>query len=185
MKRYFALTCLFLVSGFSHPSVAQSVVFSDKSSNAMDIAIDRKENNSLGQTGVEVLTLRHPSFGSFHCGAAGGSITIATDGSRYADGDVILLNSGTAVSPAVFELRCEPFRMIQLFRDAYFLLRNANGTTIRAQIIATDPTFPLVSPANAASGFSIVASVRLELEPGSTASPGQFLGTLHTTFIAE
>lgn len=185
MKRFFTLTCLFLVSGFLYPLLGQSEVFSDKSRNAMGITEGEKGNNSEGQRGVEVLTIRHPSFGSFHCGAAGGSITIAADGSRYADGDVILLNSGTAVSPAVFELRCEPFRMIQLFRDAYFLLRNANGNTIRAQIIATDPPFPLVSPANAASGFSIVASVRLELEPGSTASPGQFSGTLHTTFIAE
>ena len=134
---------------------------------------------------VQVVTLRHPSFGSFHCGNGGGSITVGTDGNRSTQGDLIAMNSGVAVSPAVFEVRCTPYTMVHLFRDAFFVLKSNDGSEVRAFIVSTDPEFPLVAPAAAAGGFTVTASVRLELEAGQTLAPGPYNGALQTTWVTE
>lgn len=146
---------------------------------------ESEEEQALQSTPVDVFMLRHPSFGSFYCGSNGGSITIELDGTSHAEGDIVIMNAGVAVAPAVFEIRCAPFTMIQLFRDSYFMMRSNEGSVLRARIVSTNPTFPLVSPANAAQGFTVTASVRLELEPGQTLSPGAYTGVFQTTWVTE
>lgn len=143
------------------------------------------EDESLRPIPVDVVILRHPSFGSFYSGSGGGSITIEIDGTRTSEGDIVLMSSGNAIAPAVFEVKCAPFTMIQLFRESYFVLRSGDGSVVRAKIIATNPAFPFVSPANAAQGFTVTASVQLELEPGQTLTPGAYSGGFQTSWITE
>lgn len=134
---------------------------------------------------VQVFTLRHPSFGSFATGAAGGSIEVDLDGQRSANGDVVLLNSGSAVAPAVFEVKCSPYTSVHLFSNAQFVLRNNDGSTLNAYIVETSPEFPLVAPDHAASGFTVTAAVKLVLGPGQLLSPGGYTGQLQMTWISE
>jgi hypothetical protein len=140
---------------------------------------------STSSLAVDVVTLRHPSFGSFYCGSGGGSITIETDGTRTAEGDVILMSSGMATAPAVFEVRCEPYTMVQMFRDEEFFLRGSNGDLLRVTILSTVPAFPVTTPSNSGQGFTVTASVRLNLDPGQTLSSGTYVGMFQTTWVTE
>jgi hypothetical protein len=164
---------------------AQQNASSDKLLQVGILTNEKEEDPAFQSTPVDVFMLRHPSFGSFYCGGNGGSITIELDGTCSAEGDIVLMNAGVAVAPAVFEIKCTPFTMIQLFRDSYFMMRSNEGSVLRARIVATNPAFPFVSPANAAQGFTVTASVRLELEPGQTLSPGAYTGAFQTTWITE
>jgi hypothetical protein len=164
---------------------AQQSTKSDKEVRQEFLIGESVEERGLQSTPVDVFMLRHPSFGSFYCGGNGGSITIELDGTSHAEGDIVLMNAGVAVAPAVFEIRCSPFTMIQLFRDSYFMMRSNEGSVLRARIVDTNPSFPFVSPANAAQGFTVIASVRLELEPGQTLSPGAYTGAFQTTWVTE
>jgi len=164
---------------------AQQNASSDKLLKVGILTNEKEEDPVFQSTPVDVFMLRHPSFGSFYCGGNGGSITIELDGTCSAEGDIVLMNAGVAVAPAVFEIKCTPFTMIQLFRDSYFMMRSNEGSVLRARIVATNPAFPFVSPANAAQGFTVTASVRLELEPGQTLSPGAYTGAFQTTWITE
>jgi hypothetical protein len=135
--------------------------------------------------GVEVITLRSPSFGSFYCGMGGGKIIVHQDGTRTAEGDIILMNSGGAIAPALFEVRCEPYLMLQLFSDQYFLLHGQDGQELRAKIISTDPTFPFAAPGDSKQGITVSASVCLEIDTGQTLSPGNYNGTFQLNWITE
>jgi hypothetical protein len=152
---------------------------------AQQQSLDDGDHESPESMSVNVLILRHPSFGSFYSGNGGGSITVELDGTRTSEGDIVLMSSGNAIAPAVFEVRCAPFSMIQLFRDSYFILRSSNGSTVKAKIISTNPSFPFVSPANSAQGFTVTASVQLELEAGQTLAPGAYSGGFQTSWITE
>lgn len=134
---------------------------------------------------VQVFTLRHPSFGSFATGTGGGSIEVDLEGQRSATGDIVLLNSGNTVAPAVFEVKCSPYTSVHLFSNAQFTLRNADGSTVNAYIVETSPEFPLVAPDNAAEGFTVTAAVKLVLGPGQVLSPGGYSGQLQMTWISE
>ena len=174
------LECLLVHRGFAQQQNP------DDSDVLRPIQIEQgQEDPSLQSMKVDVMILRHPSFGSFHSGSGGGTITIELDGTRTADGDIVLMSSGNTIAPAVFEVKCAPYSMIQLFRESYFILRSSNGSVVRAKILSTNPSFPCVSPANAAQGFTVTASVQLELEPGQTLAPGAYTGGFQTSWITE
>lgn len=144
-----------------------------------------ESNFSSSAQGVHVLTLRSPSFGSFYCGSGGGKIVVHQDGTRSGEGDVILMNSGVSIAPALFEISCEPYIMIQLLSDSYFTLHGQDGHELRAKIVATDPPFPFVAPSNAKQGFVVAASVCLEIDPGLPLAPGNYDGSFQLNWTAE
>lgn len=139
----------------------------------------------LNHAGVHVLTLRSPAFGSFYCGAGGGKIIVHEDGTRTSEGDVILMNSGVSIAPALFEVSCDPDIMIQLVSDGYFKLYAQDGYELKAKILSTDPAFPCVSPINARQGFVVTASVCLEIDAGQPISPGNYNGSFQLNWISE
>lgn len=174
----------FLLSHTMFSQKSMGVFDSSKDqSTRRDGFIELMEAPSLGA--LEVITLRSPSFGSFYCGNGGGKIIVNEDGTRIAEGDIILLNSDGAVAPALFEIRCEPYMMLQLFKNAYFTLQGENGQVLISKIISTDPTFPLATPANAKQGFTVAVSVCLEVEPGQLAAPGNYNGNFQLNWIIE
>ncbi len=174
------MECLSIPWGF-----AQGQNPSDGESTRPNLVEGIEGESAFNSLSVDVMILRNPSFGSFYSGNGGGSILIELDGTRTAEGDIVLMNSGNSVSPAVFEVKCAPFSMIQLFRESYFILRGSDGNVVRAKIVSTNPSFPFVSPANAAQGFTVTASVQLELEPGQTLAPGAYTGGFQTSWITE
>lgn len=134
---------------------------------------------------IRVTTIVNPSFGSFHSGGTGGEISVDTEGNRRATGDILLLNSGNSVSPAVFEIRCQAFTMVHLLGEAYFTLHGSNGVALRARIVSTNPAFPLIAPENAAEGFLVNAGLTLEIPAGQTLEAGSYNGSLHATWFTE
>lgn len=170
-----------------------SAMFSQKNIVVFDSSEDQRlKNDGIGDLlesaplgTLEVITLRSPSFGSFYCGNGGGKIIVNEDGTRTAEGDVILLTSQGAVAPALFEIRCEPYMMLQLFKNAYFSLEGENGQVLISKIISTDPTFPLATPANAKQGFTVAVGVCLEIEPGQVTAPGNYTGNFQLNWIIE
>ena len=54
------------------------------------------------------VTAQGLSFGAFSQGATGGTVTIASDGSRSATGDIILLSLGFSFTTALYELVANP-----------------------------------------------------------------------------
>lgn len=170
-----------------------SSMFSQKNMVGFDSSEDQRlKNDGIGELlesaplgTLEVITLRSPSFGSFYCGNGGGKIIVNEDGTRTAEGDVILLTSQGSVAPALFEIRCEPYMMLQLFKNAYFSLEGENGQVLISKIISTNPSFPLATPANAKQGFTVALSVCLEIEPGHIAAPGNYNGNFQLNWIIE
>lgn len=134
---------------------------------------------------VNVLTLRHPSFGSFHVGPRGGRIVVHADGQRTAEGDVILLNSGSTVGPLIFEVRCTPFSFLHLVLDDAVVLVGEDGSTLRARILETQPPLPSVAPAGADGGFVVSASISLTIPPGQMLSAGGYTGTFVSSWLVE
>ncbi|MBL0316161.1 MAG: DUF4402 domain-containing protein [Flavobacteriales bacterium] len=187
--RCIATLCLILLFVFT--ATKGAVGQENKSDEFQDVTPTMKSDQRDGSLhhssfyGVDVITLRSPSFGSFYCGVGGGKIIVHQDGTRTAEGDVILMNSGGAVAPALFEVRCEPFMMLQLFSDQYFTLHGEDGQELRAKIISTDPSFPLVAPGNSKQGITVAASVCLEINSGQTLSPGNYNGIFQLNWITE
>ena len=53
---------------------------------------------------ITVSAIQGFNFGAFYQGAAGGTVEISAAGLRSATGEIVLMNTGAATSPAVFEI---------------------------------------------------------------------------------
>ena len=133
---------------------------------------------------VSITTLADFSFGAFYPGKFGGSIEINADGVRSASGSVILLNSESNASAAIFEIRCPSNTMIQIVVDGKIELQTASGETILCEPMLTEPS-QFVSPNNAEAGFLYSIGAKLNIQDAGFESTGSYDGRMNVFIILE
>jgi hypothetical protein len=134
---------------------------------------------------VEVSTAQFLNFGSFAVGSSVGSVTVDSYGTRSFTGDVILLNTGATVSPALFDVYANPGTLINIAHASSFTLLGTSGQTIELNIddYSTGKTF--ITTMNSSLPNPVYIGGTLNLGPISANGPGAYSGTFSITFIQE
>ena len=121
------------------------------------------------------------SFGSFYQGISGGSVTISEYGSRSASGDVILINSGSSVTAATFEVQALPGTMIHIVNGPDAIL-SWGGYSMTLKIGSALPGSSFITASN--STFVKIGGTLMVGSPSAN-PPGNYSGTFTVTFIQE
>jgi hypothetical protein len=141
---------------------------------------------SIGQEEhrVSITNLSDFNFGAFYPGKFGGSIEINKDGLRSSTGSVILLNSESNASAAVFEIKCPSNTLIHLVINSRIELRGESGETIICELLIPEqPHF--VSPNNAETGFLYRVGAKLNIQDASFESTGRYFGRITVFIVLE
>ena len=134
---------------------------------------------------ITVYIVQNISFGAFSIGAAGGTVTIATNGARSVTGDVVALNLGTAYYQAMFDIDGPQGAIVSMLNGPDAILTGSNGGSLSMRIGNTDPNSPfiitVISPVRTTVNIGGVLTV------GTTAAnpPGTYNGTFYITFNQE
>lgn len=131
------------------------------------------------------VTAQNLSFGAFTIVVAGGTVTINSDGSRNATGDVVLLNMGYSFSTALYEITANPGTIISIVNGPDVLLPGSNGGSMSLHIGNSNPAWPFVTTA--------IPPAITQLNIGGTLTVGNILanpagnysGTFDITFVQE
>ncbi len=134
---------------------------------------------------VEVTILQNMAFGAFSQGSVGGSVTVNTDGSRTATGDVILLNLGFSFNAASFKLVANEGTLISLVFGSDVSLPGSNGGSMNLHLESSDPASPFVITVNPPAYTTLNISGTLTVGNSSSSPPGSYSGTFDITFIQE
>ncbi len=134
---------------------------------------------------VDVTVMQNLGFGAFSHGASGGTVTVNTDGSRVATGDVILLSLVYSFTAASYKLIANPGTVISIVNGADVILPGSNGGSMTLHIGSSDPVSPFVIP-NGSPPFTLL-NIGGTLTVGNSASnpPGSYSGSFDITFIQE
>lgn len=131
------------------------------------------------------VTSQNLSFGAFSQGAVGGTVTIASDGSRSATGDIILLTLGYSFSTALYELVANPGTVVSLLNGPDVVMPGSNGGSITLHIGASDPVSPFVITTVPPAYTLLNVGGTLTIGDPLSNPPGDFSGTFDITFIQE
>lgn len=135
---------------------------------------------------LEVYLLQDLSFGSFFTGSSGGTVVITPEDNRIVSGSVITLplSPGT---PAIFEVRLVPNRMVHISFPSSVTLRRVGGSQDM-----TVTGFTSDKPGNffvTQSGSPFLNPVRVgaTLNVGNAGNnpPGNYTGSFPVTFVEE
>ena len=124
-------------------------------------------------------------FGAFTQGAAGGSVTINSGGSRSSTGDVILLGLGIPFSAATFRLVANRGTVISILNGPDVSLSGSGGGSMILHLGNTSPLSPFVI--TSIPPAYTVMNIGGTLTVGTPVSnpPGSYSGTFNITFIQE
>jgi len=143
---------------------------------------------ALPARSVTVQTSQALNFGTFSLGSIssmGGTVTVGWDGSRYASGDIILLNYSPGHTPAIFEVNLCQGRNIIVTYNPTAVLTGSNGGTLTLNIGPTEKGDSGSSfPVNNNCQFITPLRVGGTLDVGSDASNpgGVYTGSFSITF---
>jgi hypothetical protein len=121
-------------------------------------------------------------FGAFYQGAAGGTVTVRTDLSRIATGDVILLTMGYSFSPAIYTLTGTPGRIVSFLNPGDITLPGSNGGSLKLNLGSSNPASPFVLTS---TPLSLYIEGILTVGPPASNPPGNFSGSFNITFMQE
>jgi hypothetical protein len=133
---------------------------------------------------LSITTLSSLSFGAFFPGRNGGTLEINKDGIRSSSGSVILLHSDINTSPAVFEIKCPSYTMINLMVDEQIELVNQSGGRIIC-VPNKNELSNFVSPNNAETGFLYSLGAKLIVQDASFETPGEYSGRFNVFIVLE
>ena len=134
---------------------------------------------------VDVTVVQNLGFGAFAQGAAGGSVTINSAGSRSSSGDIILLNLGYLFSAASYRLVGNAGTVISILNGPDVSLPGSNGGSMTLHIGASDPASPFVLLTVPPDYTTMNVGGTLTVgNPGSN-PPGNYSGTFDVTLIQE
>lgn len=124
-------------------------------------------------------------FGAVFRGPTGGSIIVFPDGSRSVTGDLQKANTGTPVSPAIFEIEANLGTIINIVNGPDVILNGSNGGTARL----------VVGESNLGSSFitAVTPPLRTILRIGGTlvvggpliTPSGVYNGFFSVTFVQQ
>jgi hypothetical protein len=135
---------------------------------------------------LQVYVVQDLNFGSFFTGSSGGAVVITPEGNRTVSGTVIALPD-PPVTPAIFEVRLIPNRMVHISFPSSVTFRRVGG---RETMTVTG--FTSDKPGNSfvtAGGHPFINPVRVgaTLNAGNKADhpAGNYTGSFTVTFIEE
>jgi hypothetical protein len=134
---------------------------------------------------LEVTPVQSLAFGAFTPGVSGGTVTINSDGSRVATGDVILLSLGFSFTTAIFELVANPGTVISLLGWPATTLTGSGGGTMSLQINSTFPVVPFVIITTPPTPTLMNVGGTLTVGTLGSNPAGDYTGTFNITFIQE
>lgn len=146
--------------------------------NEKSVTINQEEQH------ISITNLSDFSFGAFYPGKFGGSIEINKDGARSSSGSVILLNSESNASAAIFEIKCPSNTLIHILIDNRIELRNESGEIIICEPVITEPTH-FVSPNNAEAGFLYSVGAKMNIQDAAFESTGKYSGRMNVFITLE
>ena len=134
---------------------------------------------------VTVNMSQNLAFGAFYHFNIGGTVTINSDGSRSAAGDVVLLNLGFPYSTGLYDLVGNPGTLVSILKVPDAVLPGSNGGSMILKIGDTDPVSPFI--------ITIMPPGVTQLRIGGTLivgnplsnPPGNYTGTFDITFVQE
>jgi hypothetical protein len=134
---------------------------------------------------LSVTTSQNLSFGAFSHGNAGGTVTIAANGSRSVMGDVVPVNLGFLYFPAIFEVEAPAGTIINIVNGPDIELTGSNGGTMSLHIGASDPVSPVISTATPPARNAIKVGATLTVGGPAANPPGTYSGTFSVTFVQQ
>lgn len=131
---------------------------------------------------VEVNTAQFLDFGAFTVGDNGGTVTVDHTGTRTWTGDITLLNSGSTVSPALYDVYANPGTIITITHPPSFELTGTSGQKISLEINSYSTGNTFISTQSKDIPNSVYIGGTLTLGSSSANTPGQYSGTIMITF---
>ncbi len=135
--------------------------------------------------GITVYTLQNMSFGAFHPGAGGGTVTINTAGARSAAGSVVLLNLGIAFFQSIFELEAPVGTIISILNGPDATLSGSNGGTMSLHLENSQPVSPFYITVPSPGRTQVSVSGTLNVGGPLITIPGTYTGNFFITFNQE
>ncbi|WP_165499025.1 DUF4402 domain-containing protein [Gramella sp. KN1008] len=130
---------------------------------------------------VEVNTAQFLDFGAFTVGENGGTVSVDHTGTRTWTDDITLLNSGSTVSPALFDVYANPGTIITITHPPSFeLTRGGQKISLEINSYSTGNTF--ISTQNSDIPNPVYIGGTLTLGSPSANTPGRYSGTIMITF---
>lgn len=135
--------------------------------------------------GITVYTIQNMSFGAFSIGSTGGTVIIATDGTRSATGDVVPLSLGTLYFQSIFDIDGPQGSIVSVLNGPNATLTGSNGGSMSMHIGNSIPSSPFI--------VTVLQPARTQLNIGGTLTvgnaianpPGTYTGTFYITFNLE
>jgi hypothetical protein len=134
---------------------------------------------------ISLYVMQNLSFGAFYQGQTGGNVIIDPSGSRFATGDIVLLNLGYLYFPAIFELEGNPGCIVHFLAGPDAILTGSNGGFLTLHLGDSYPGDPIII--NVAPPGRMQIFVGGTLTVGNTLAnpPGHYSGFFSVMFIQE
>lgn len=132
--------------------------------------------------GLYVYTIQNLAFGAFYHGNTGGTVMIASDGSRSATGDIVLLNLGISYFNAIFEIEAPPGSIISILNGPDATLTGSNGGSMTLNIGSSSPVSPFSTTLSPPSRTQVNIGGTLTVGNNAASPPGSYTGTFYITF---
>jgi len=133
---------------------------------------------------VQVSTAQFLNFGAFTTGISGGTVTVTSDGLKSSTSDVILLNMGQPVSPALFDVTANPGTIITISSQPNITLNGPGGfILLNIDSYSTGQTF--ITTASPPFTTPVYVGGTLIVGTPSANPPGNYNGTFTLTFIQQ
>ena len=134
---------------------------------------------------VDVTVMQNLGFGAFSQGASGGTVTVNSDETRVATGDVILLNLGYSFTAASYKLIANAGTVISIVNGADVTLPGSNGGSMILHIGSSNPASPFVITSGPPSFTILYIGGSLTVGNPALNPPGSYAGSFNVTFIQE
>ena len=141
---------------------------------------------SLPTRSIEVVATQPLHFGIFVDTGVGGSVTVGWDGSRTANGGIVLLNFLPYAQPAIFEIELLQGRSVHIDFSASATLTGNRGGSLILSIGPTDKgNNGLFFPTSNDRKFITTLRVGGTLDIPIATIPGTYTGNFYITFNQE
>src|SRR5690349_20215769 len=135
--------------------------------------------------GISVYTAQNLGFGAFFQGAAGGSVTVSSSGTRSASGDVILAGLGIPYYHSIFEIEASPGTIVHILNSQDVILTGTNGGTMNLHLGDPDTGTTLITSAVSPARTQVNIGGTISMGGTSANTPGIYNGTFHISFNYE
>lgn len=134
---------------------------------------------------VIVHTVQNINFGTFYQGSAGGEVELSFNGSRSATGDIVLLNSGSQVSQAIFDIEAPANTTLSIMTGPDVILNGSNGGSITLRIGAADLGTSFTTSSDPQSRTRLQLASKLLVGNSATSPAGNYEGIFSITLYQE